>query len=207
MGWAGEAMATEFDFTQDWFSSSRSLWRRLLAPMAGAPNLRFAEVGVYEGRATVWLLLNVLTHRSARIDCIDPFAWRASDGRPVQADMRAVKRRFHANIEASGSAYKVRLIEARSDVALCALALSSYDCIYVDGSHRAADVLSDAVLFFRLLKPNGLLIFDDYRLARSRGHRPSSADPRIGIEAFLAAYARRLDLVWRGYQLAIRRRG
>jgi Methyltransferase domain len=199
-------MAADFDFTYDWFSRAIPDWQRELVPMVGAAGLRFAEVGVYEGRATVWLLRNVLTHPSARLDCIDSFIWHPRDGRPAGTDMQAVKRRFLSNINLTGAADKVRLIEARSDDGLCALPTSSYDCIYIDGSHRAPDVLSDAVLSFRLLKPTGLLIFDDYQIARIRGEEPSLDDPKLAVDAFLAVYARRLEIVWAGYQVAVRRR-
>jgi predicted O-methyltransferase YrrM len=130
----------------------------------------------------------------------------AYDGRPADADMQTVKRRFLSNIKLTGTADKVRLVEVRSDDGLCALPASSYECIYIDGSHRAPDVLSDAVLSFRLLRPAGLLIFDDYHIARIRGEEPSLEDPKLAVDAFLAVYARRLEIVWAGYQLAVRKR-
>ena len=40
--------------------------------------------------------------------------------------------------------------------------INNFDLIYIDASHYAPDVLSDAVLAFKLLKPGGILIFDDY---------------------------------------------
>ncbi len=175
--------------------------------MAGRPWLRFVEVGVFEGRASVWLLRNVLTHATARLDCIDPFEWSSGQGRPHRSDMGAVRRRFLANIVAIGAEEKVRLIEQRSDVALCLLPIQSYDCVYVDGSHHSADVLVDAVLAYRLLKPRGLLIFDDYDFARAYGTRPGLADPKEGIDAFARVYRRRVEVVDRGYQLALRRIG
>ena len=36
-----------------------------------------------------------------------------------------------------------------------------FDLIYIDGSHDFDDVLSDAICAFRVLKPNGVIIFDD----------------------------------------------
>ena len=37
-----------------------------------------------------------------------------------------------------------------------------FDLIYIDGSHESADVLSDSLFSYNLLKPGGVLIFDDY---------------------------------------------
>ena len=57
------------------------------------------------------------------------------------------------------------------------LPLESFDIIYIDGSHAVNDVLEDAVLSFRLLKPEGILIFDDYRWvgALVRGREPKTS--------------------------------
>jgi predicted O-methyltransferase YrrM len=41
--------------------------------------------------------------------------------------------------------------------------LSEYfEFIYIDGSHQAPDVISDAILSFHLLKSGGVIAFDDY---------------------------------------------
>jgi predicted O-methyltransferase YrrM len=199
-------MHARYDFTTDWFTAAQPSWHRLLDPLAGVPGLRFIEVGVFEGRSTVWLLDHVLTARTARLDCVDPFVWPMSAGRPASVRMRDVKRRFHRNVAASGASSKVRLIEGRSDTALAGLPPDSYDCVYVDGSHRADDVLSDAVLSFRLLKPGGLLIFDDYGMVDGARRARSLDVPRRGIDAFLAVFAERLDVVLLGYQVAARKR-
>jgi predicted O-methyltransferase YrrM len=196
--------SSHYDFTEDWFSFRAELWARFLSPLAGRPHLHFAEVGVFEGRSTIWLLEHVLTNRSSRIDCIDPFEWTSRHG-PVSIDMAEVERRFHANIEAAAGGDRVRLIRARSQEALCRLDPGSYDFIYIDGSHLAEDVLTDAVLAFRLLKQGGLLAFDDYLLAEARGVEPSLDDPKAGIDAFLAVHAHRLELLWKDYQVIVRR--
>jgi predicted O-methyltransferase YrrM len=43
-------------------------------------------------------------------------------------------------------------------------AAETFDLIYVDGSHAKLDVITDALLCWRLLDRAGLMIFDDYRL-------------------------------------------
>lgn len=51
----------------------------------------------------------------------------------------------------------------RSDEGLIQLSQEKlrFDLIYVDASHVAIDVLQDAVVCWRLLEVEGILIFDD----------------------------------------------
>ena len=53
-------------YTRDWFGNNVPVWTRLLAPLAGRPGARALEIGCFEGRATCWLLGNVLTGADAR---------------------------------------------------------------------------------------------------------------------------------------------
>jgi len=75
--------------------------------------------------------------------------------------------------------------------------------VYVDASHAAADVLTDAVLASRLLLPEGLLIFDDYLW--SHGTTPLDR-PAMAIDAFLAIFERSYEVVHKDYQVFLRRR-
>ena len=49
--------------------------------------------------------------------------------------------------------------------------------IYVDGSHRADDVMIDAIQGFAALKPGGILIFDDYTFLFYERMRDNSVFP------------------------------
>ena len=40
-----------------------------------------------------------------------------------------------------------------------------FDLIYIDGSHSAKDVLLDSLLAWRLLRPGGAMVWDDYEWA------------------------------------------
>ncbi|MDB5311966.1 MAG: putative rane protein, partial [Gemmataceae bacterium] len=59
-------------FTQDWVSSNLPVWERVLAPLVGQP-VHALEVGVFEGRSTVWLLDHVLNHPDATLTWVDTF--------------------------------------------------------------------------------------------------------------------------------------
>jgi predicted O-methyltransferase YrrM len=187
-------------YTFDWFSHNIAVWQRHLSHLAGRPGLRGLEIGSFEGRSAVWLLRNVLTHPTARLECIEWFAgvWEW-DGQVV--DMAAVERRFDHNIRVANAEGRVTKIKQVSRVALRTRPLDSYDLIYIDGSHLAADVLEDAVLCFGALKTGGVMIFDDYQLMRD--HQLDV--PKLAIDAFLDVYRGRYDLVHTDYQVIIRK--
>lgn len=65
----------EFDFTEDWFSSRVPTWDEFVRPLGDLPSVRVLEIGVFEGRGTVWLLQHVARRDGDHIDCVDPFTW------------------------------------------------------------------------------------------------------------------------------------
>lgn len=67
----------------------------------------------------------------------------------------------------------------------------------MDGSHLAPDVLSDAVLAWNLLKPGGILAFDDYEW--KCGGTPLHC-PQAGIDAFASVYGPNLHLLRDGWR-------
>jgi hypothetical protein len=78
----------------------------------------------------------------------------------------------------------------------------SFDAISIGGSHRAADVLMDALSAWRILKPGGTMIFEDYEWGRNcaPAERPGPA-----IDLFLETVGARAASLHRGYQVIIRK--
>lgn len=78
-----------------------------------------------------------------------------------------------------------------------------YDFIYIDGSHVAKDVLTDACMAWPLLKPAGFMVFDDYLWGPPRDvlHRP-----KVAIDAFCNLFAEEVEIVHVGYQLVVRKK-
>ena len=79
-----------------------------------------------------------------------------------------------------------------------------FDFIYIDGSHIAKDVLTDACMAWPLLKPKGLMVFDDYMWGSPRDilHRP-----KLAIDAFTNLFAEEAEIIHAGYQLVVRKKG
>lgn len=184
-----------YRFTATWHNNAAENWARVFKSYAGKPDLRYLEIGVFEGRSMIWMLENVLTHESSRVTAIDVFM--AED----------YEQTFDANIVASGAAERITKRKGPSRQELRAMSGAQFDFIYIDGSHTAADVLADAVLSWDLLKPDGLMIFDDYGWnGRPKGGvLPMELRPRVAVDMFLTAHRSELELVHRGYQIMVRK--
>lgn len=87
----------------------------------------------------------------------------------------ATAARFLKNVRASANARKVDVRKGDSALRVAELLLAGreFDFIYVDGSHRATDVLLDVSLAWRLLRSDGrgVMLLDDY--ARGEPAPPS----------------------------------
>jgi predicted O-methyltransferase YrrM len=191
-------MPSHLEFSEDWFSKAIPTWDALLATLAPS---RILEVGAYEGRATCYLIERCGAHRGTEIHCVDTWQGGAEHD---PAAMTAVEARFDRNVAHAAQATRfpvtVFKIKEASRTALptmiAAGKLGYFDFVYVDGSHRAADVLSDAVDGFRLLRIGGLLVFDDYLWSPGSPDTDSPLDtPKLAIDAFLTIHLRQVRVM------------
>jgi predicted O-methyltransferase YrrM len=182
---------TNYIFTVDWFSANIHCWTHYLKEFKGKPNLRFLEIGSYQGRSTVWLLENILTDDSSTITCIDTFEGSAEhhECNECKKDLVNLFDIFSHNISAFSN--KVNIIRDKSQVALKRIT-EEYDFIYVDGVHKASAVIEDAILSFHLLKNGGMMIFDDYEWSCSK---TLIDDPKPAIDAFMLIYEDKIKVL------------
>jgi predicted O-methyltransferase YrrM len=187
-------------FTCDWFTPAGcpTIWPKHLAHLKGKPGLNALEIGCFEGRATVWLLENILTGSESTITCIDTFEG-GQEHKELGVKMDEVERCFVENTEPFKD--KVLLLKGRSDAWLPMLDYMLFDFIYIDGSHVAGDVLMDACLSWPILKPGGIMIFDDYEW--NRHPEDPTQNPKMGINAFLALIEEQVVVLHKGYQVII----
>jgi SAM-dependent methyltransferase len=176
-------------FTEDYVTVVAGRWEECLNEFRDRPYLRMLEIGSFEGASAIWYLDNILTQPTSELICVDVFP-------------SLVEERFDHNISVSGSAKKVTKMKGRSDALVPSLPLESFDLIYVDGSHRAIDVLMDGVLAWQRLKPGGILIFDDYLWSLQR---PLNERPQMAVDLCLELFAGRFELVLKDYQVMLRK--
>jgi predicted O-methyltransferase YrrM len=200
---------TEYQFTKDWFGWAPPVWEQLVPMLPGKPgNRTFLEIGSFEGRSTVWIVENMMQDGD-HLDCVD--TWEGGEEHSTE-DMDAVWNRFQSNIElAMGKFDRKRFVLPWKTDSLSYLGAAigegnqrPYDFIYIDGSHIAKDVLTDACMAWPLLEPKGIMVFDDYMWGDPRDilHRPKPA-----IDAFTNIFAEEVDIVHVGYQLVVRKKG
>jgi predicted O-methyltransferase YrrM len=184
------ARTAEYSFTTDYVTHHAPTWCQYLRSLRGSSHARLLEIGSFEGRSAIWFLDNILIQQTATITCVDPFYGLGREAR------------FDHNIRVSGHSAKVTKIKGRSETVLLDLEPASYDAIYIDGAHLAVNVLMDAVLSWTLLKPGGVLIFDDYLW---HTERPAWARPQLAIDQFLSMVGTEAQVLHKAYQIIIRK--
>lgn len=191
-------MNTKPEFTHDWFSRHIGIWTPLLTPLKGNI-LKMIEIGCYEGAATTWLLENVLCHPQSTITCVDTFDG-GTDLREDGIDWVAVKEHFLKNT----APYKDKItLVCKDSTGYLKTRMEMADIIYIDGSHASFQCLIDAVQSHLLLRPGGILIFDDYLW---RGGAYNIGVPKNAIDAFWSAFSPHYELLSIGYQLILRKK-
>ena len=167
---------------------------------------RYLELGSFKGRSL--FLASVLAkaydsgQSSCVFTCID--SWEGGDEHKVSGvDMPLTESAFdevmaicqesiapkHARFEKIKSLSRDGLLSLQGRTRF-------YDFIFIDASHRAQDVLSDAILAWPLLRKGGIMVFDDYSwVPVHSSHFSILESPKLGIDSFLACYADELTLL------------
>jgi predicted O-methyltransferase YrrM len=139
------------------------------------------------------------------IICVD--TWEGSEEH-TKGELNGAEERFHQNISILRSKFPNRAVVSFKSTSINSLAsLISYkkqfDFIYIDGSHVAKDVLTDACMAWPLLKKDGIMAFDDY-LWKVNGFTINQR-PKIAIDAFVNIFENEIAMAHNGYQLIIRK--
>lgn len=154
----------------------------------------YLEIGSFEGMSAHYVLLH---HPKATVTCID--TWRGSFEHDPKI-MKDVFKRYLKNTKPFKD--RVTTLKGRSDHWIPDLIFRNkqYDVVYIDGSHEAFDVIRDATLGWKILKKNGIMIFDDYEW---KSNLPDEQSPKMAIASFLAMAEGRYNLLHRGYQIIV----
>lgn len=195
------SQARQLDFSNDWFSGNIPYWAATFEThgLHSRSEVQALEIGSWEGRSSHFLLEH-LPH--ARLTCVD--TWQGADEhKALKAANRDTLSKVESTFDRNLSAHAARVTKFRgSSLSYFEADRRSkvYDLIYVDGSHHADDVVTDAIQSFRLLKVGGLLIFDDYFWGY---YRHTRNNPATAINGFLRLKRGAYRIVRFYYQIII----
>jgi len=193
---------SDYQYTKDWFSWSPGVWEKLIPHLPARKN--FLEIGSFEGRSAVWIV-QYMMEDGGELICVDTWEGGAEH---VNGEMSGAEDRFKHNIDLIISNFVDRDVQPIKSTSVDALGnLISYkkqfDFIYIDGSHLAKDVLTDACMAWPLLKPKGFMVFDDY------SWKPPGFTllqrPKVAVDAFINMFEDELQIAHSGYQLIVRK--
>lgn len=176
-------------FTGDWFATNIPKWVYIFKKCNLKTNkpIQILEIGSHEGMSALFLLD---LFPNSNITCIDTWEKYSTEGlfdKHLKSYFRRIKK-YRIDSFSFLSNHK------RKDY---------YDLVYVDGSHFADDVLFDAIFGFRLLKKNGVLIFDDYLW---KNYSKTLNNPAAAINLFLKLKSSSIKIIYVGYQIAIQKK-
>ena len=171
------------NFFEKWIPN----WEKNLKHLRGQPNVVGIEIGVLNG------------------DCAVFCAERIANGAGSMHYAVDINETEHLkNNIAPYLGKNITFIKGRSyNVLRQSFAEKVADYIYIDGSHLAIDVLSDAVLSWSLLKDEGILIFDDYGWGAHTSDEKQK--PKLAIDAFLTGYTGHATVIEAGWQVFVKK--
>ena len=202
-------MTDGYQFTQNWFSDTCKYWPQLFNAIgwnSHEPKM-ILEIGSFEGQSTCWILENLINNEGSKLFCLDTFEG-GEEYRNKGHDLESLFEKFSHNVGLTGKEDFVQILVGDSKQSLSQLICNEliFDFIYVDGSHRAKDVLADAVMSWMLLKKEGLIVFDDYLWEKFEVD--ISAAPKLGIDSFINCYAEEIHIIRtpQSYQVCLQKR-
>jgi len=146
--------------------------------------INYLEIGTFYGANLLSVANSYGLHNDSKLYCVDP--WEDYTDYPEYKNQQAsIYNSFINNVEKSGLKEKVIINRGYSNIEIPKFQDNFFDIIYIDGNHEPEYVLEDAVLSFRKLKIDGVMIFDDY------GWGGQDLTQR-GIDAFLSGYRKRI---------------
>jgi hypothetical protein len=135
----------KYQFKSFWFLNNIEIINYFL-PKYKDSKFDYLEIGSHEGMSLLSILERYKNVQATSVDL-----W--SDA--------IIEKRFDENLKNFNNLEKIKL---DSIIALRKLNDNNreFDYIYVDGLHEGTHVLIDAIQSFKLLKINGIMIFDDF---------------------------------------------
>jgi len=190
-------------YTANWFPADA--FEKFCSSLKGKPNLRFLEIGVFEGQGTRFFFEKFLGPTGTMV-AVDPFLEysKVSVAKIQGFDHLmnpSTEERFRSNTAEFAS--RIELHKGLSQNVLPKLPNESFDLAFVDGDHSRDAVAADAQNCMRLVKKGGYIVFDDYGWGYK--DRPETC-PKPAIDKFLLQYSKQTTVLFKQWCVVVRKK-
>lgn len=170
-------------------------WDMYLSKFVGK-KVNCLDIGSYTGDSTCWMLNNLCTNPYSRVFSVD--TWKGS---PEYTNYTSeIENKFDEAVEKTGRKdqhVKMKMPSNKALLKLKEFGFIIFDFIFIDASHEAKDVITDAILSWDILNEEGILIFDDYKWDKLKEEH---FRPKIAIDSFVQMFKPQLNTLYSGYQ-------
>ena len=190
-----------YEFTQNWFNNSGI--KKDIQTFINSKNVnKILEIGSFEGQSSVFFSDKLLDNENSFLICVDPFfdSGTVNGITTLYVDVN-VKNRFINNISKSKNFNKITHHCITSDDFFLKNKIT-FNFIYVDGCHNPEYVKRDINNAFKFLEKNGILWMDDYLYGNRKQH---IGRPKDVIDEFLKENSGKYEIIYKAYQIAIRK--
>lgn len=184
------------NFSNRWFLNNFEIFNFFL-PKDSDKKFNYLEIGCYEGLSSFYM---VSEYKNINAYFIDLWDMPNENSKSLTNNFQVVEKKFDENL----LNYRFTKIKGDSVISMRNIFRQkiNFDFIYIDGSHNGEDILSDSIDAFKILKPGGLIFFDDFlQFEKDRQIQSYS-----GIEKFLELYKNYIEIVYFQNNLVIKKK-
>ena len=179
-------------------------WDKYLSVFVGK-KINCLDIGAYEGASTCWMLNNLCSNPQSIVYSVD--TWKGGPDFSEKENFNTIEKKFDENVKNTGRHSQNVKFKMLSSEALIKLRSSFnyiyFDLIFIDASHEAKDVITDAIISWDLLAENGIMIFDDYEWKKLN---KEYFCPKIAIDSFVKIFKPQIEILYVGYQFIIKKK-
>jgi predicted O-methyltransferase YrrM len=158
--------------------------------------IKILHLGAYTGHGTKWMLEKV------NGSCIDVDTWTGSSAAEGHLDDH--EDFYDHRVEYMYDEQTVGLPTTKfkgTTVEFFAQNKETFDFIYIDASHKKADVALDLKESFKILNDGGIIACDDYLWTMNVPNVDRNLIPKDAIDEFISANSNKVEVLINNYQL------
>lgn len=190
-------------YTANWFPAPT--FAKHFAHLKGSEGLRFLEIGLLEGQGTRFFFENYLGSTGTLVG-IDPFIdYSKASVAKIQGFDNVINESLLGRFKGNTAEFadRITLHQGLSQDVLPGLEAESFDLAFVDGDHSRDAVAVDARECWRLIKPGGYIVFDDYGWGYK--DKPETC-PKEAIDAFLKEHEDDINIVLKQWCVIVKKK-